>query len=279
MLKYLHLLGACKTNYDVKSTHVQHLSLLIEYLTDRYATKIKRLNALLDHGEISFNLLWLLFQPNMLVCTICSGSDQPRCLRFSHGQTQLSPQNETTFNLNCQYLDFDGKVFGEVTTTLSIAEFQGVKKINTLDVFPLQYHEQKEEVKSTLCARGRRFISLRGMHHVNYKGNAFLRECGKPVKGYVEGRVMIDASEFSQNNANYSSSHFISRSDIFSLQDDSLKWGYNVRQEKDSTTVKSNSTVLSEMREEDLMICKPSVLGYSFSNRLWGEWPAHLITT
>src|SRR2546428_21144 len=33
---------------------------------------------------------------------------------------------------------------------------------DTLDVFPLQYHEQKEEVKSTLYARGQRFISLRG---------------------------------------------------------------------------------------------------------------------
>ena len=90
---------------------------------------------------------------------------------------------------------------------------------------------------------------------------------------------MIDASEFNQNNANYSFSYIISYSftcitshlDIFSLQCDSLMWDYSVCQEEDLTTVKSNGMVLSEMKEEDLMVCNPTVLGYSFGNRLWGE--------
>ena len=82
---------------------------------------------------------------------------------------------------------------------------------------------------------------------------------------------MIDASEFHQNNANYSSSHITSRPDIFSLPDDSLKWDHSICQEEDLTTVKSNGTVLGEMKEEDLMVCNPTVLGYSFGNRLWGE--------
>jgi hypothetical protein len=54
---------------------------------------------------------------------------------------EQSSQGERFFKLDCQYLDYDGKVFGEVETSLAVDEFRGVKKINTLNVFPLQYHE------------------------------------------------------------------------------------------------------------------------------------------
>jgi hypothetical protein len=73
-----------------------------------------------------------------------------------------------------------------------------VKKINTLDIFPLQYHEQAEKLKDALIVRGRKFISLIGIHHRNYKGIAFVRQKEKYDKVYVKGRVMIDASEFKQ---------------------------------------------------------------------------------
>jgi hypothetical protein len=43
---------------------------------------------------------------------------------------------------------------------VAIANFWGVKKINTLDVFPLQYHEQVEKLNDALVARGWKFISL-----------------------------------------------------------------------------------------------------------------------
>lgn len=64
-----------------------------------------------------------------------------------------SPQGECFFKLDCRYLDYDGKVFGEIETSLAIAEFQGVKKINSLDIFPLQYHKQAEKLTDALIAR------------------------------------------------------------------------------------------------------------------------------
>ena len=81
-------------------------------------------------------------------------------------------------------------------TSLAVTEFQGAKKINALDVFPLQYHEQTEKLKDALTARGWKFISLIGIYHRNYKGIAFIKQKGKYDKVYVESRVMIDASKF-----------------------------------------------------------------------------------
>ncbi len=37
---------------------------------------------LLDHGEITYDLLPLLFKPNTFVYTTCFGSKKPRCVIF-----------------------------------------------------------------------------------------------------------------------------------------------------------------------------------------------------
>jgi hypothetical protein len=239
---------------------IQHLTLLIQYLTDHYDATLKRFNALLQEGRISFNLLWVLFQPNTLVYTTCPGSDQPRCLKFDFGQIEQSSQGERFFKLDCRYLNYDGKVFGEIETTLTVAEFRGVRKINTLDVFPLQYHEQVEKLKDTLTTRGRKFVTLIGIHHRRYEGIAFVKRKEKYDKVYVKGRVMIDASEFKQTDPNYGNSRISSRTFLF-----------EEHFSNDSEVVKTNGISPGETKEEDLLLCNPTVLGFSFSNKLWRE--------
>ena len=48
------------------------------------------------------------------------------------------------FHLECRYVDFDGKVFGETSIELAILQFRGTKKINSLDAFRLEYHPNKK---------------------------------------------------------------------------------------------------------------------------------------
>ncbi|KAI9770678.1 MAG: hypothetical protein M1839_003062 [Geoglossum umbratile] len=277
LLTYLPQLEAYQAVHSMH-TSIRHLNLLTQYLTDHYDATLKRFNALLEEGKISFDLLWILFQPNTLVYTTCPGSDQPRCLKFDFGQMEQSSQGECFFKLDCRYLDYDGKVFGEVETSLAVTEFRGVKKINTLHVFPLQYHEQAERLKDALAARGRKFISLIGIHHCNYKGIAFAKPKGKYDKVYVENRVMIDAGEFKQINPNYNSSRINSRTDLFEesfLYDRILGW--DSFSSKDSKAVKTNGIAPNETKKEDLLLCSPTVLGFSFSNKLWLEFSvAHI---
>ncbi len=69
------------------------------------------------------------------------------------------------FHLECHYVDFDGKAFGETSIELAILKFRRTKRIDTLDAFPLGYHADKAQVKANLVECGRKFVSLMGVRH------------------------------------------------------------------------------------------------------------------
>ena len=52
--------------------------------------------------------------------------------------------------MGCRYLDFNGKVFGEASTAIGIEKFHGTKRINSLGVFPPQYHQSEKDTKAYL---------------------------------------------------------------------------------------------------------------------------------
>ncbi len=58
-------------------------------------------------------------------------------------------------------------------------------------------------MKAHLVECGRKFISLMGVHHCWYKGDAFYMRKGQPIKVHVSSRIMIDAVFFQEANANY----------------------------------------------------------------------------
>ncbi len=54
------------------------------------------------------------------------------------------------FHLECHYVDFDGKAFGETLIELAILKFRGIKRIDSLNTFPLEYYSNKDKVKAHL---------------------------------------------------------------------------------------------------------------------------------
>ena len=57
--------------------------MLVEFLKGHYASIIESRKALLEHGEIRFDLLWTLFPPNTIVYTESYEHNLPRCLRLN----------------------------------------------------------------------------------------------------------------------------------------------------------------------------------------------------
>jgi hypothetical protein len=55
----------------MSSSVLRHLSLLIDYMDRTFNPTSQRLETLLKHGEITYDLLWALFKPNTLVFTKC----------------------------------------------------------------------------------------------------------------------------------------------------------------------------------------------------------------
>ncbi|KAI9726527.1 MAG: hypothetical protein M1835_003773, partial [Candelina submexicana] len=189
--------------YQCDPSSLKHFNLLVNFVKTTYSSTTKRLIALLENHEITYDLLWALFKPNTVVYTTCFGTGKPRCVRYDFGEERTTSNGVEYFHLECRYVDFDGKVFGETSIELAIVKFRGTKRINSLDAFPLEYHPSKDEVKANLVECGHKFVSLMGVHHRQYRGDAFYMRKGQPIKVPVNSRVMIDAVYFQEANPNY----------------------------------------------------------------------------
>ncbi|OAG36189.1 splicing factor 3A subunit 3 [Fonsecaea monophora] len=135
---------------------------------------LKRLVPLLTEGKITYDLLWALFKANDHVISDCSGSGKPRCFRYGMGEEKKTEQGVEYFELQCQYLDFDGEVFGAVLTKLAIEKFRGARQIYTLNAYPLEFHPGRENMRKRLRKFSRDFVGLMGIRYRYYNGYAFL---------------------------------------------------------------------------------------------------------
>lgn len=288
---------------------VDHLALLCQYIDDDYRPIETRLRPLLEHHEITFDLLWALFLPNTLLYTTCSGSNEPRCVKLGWGSEKYDHQRqETFFCMDCHYIDYDGKTFGEAKAFLDIPEFVGSRRIDSLPVFPLAYHEEKDTVTQKLVARGRKFGSLNGMHYKFYKGLAFFKKKQNLIRLEVNSRIVVDSLTFRRMNPNYITSPVKPGAGRYAMPgfDDTVDNGGGglerefagsitvTTEEKTLTTITSRladreasrlgrvpstlrpsnkqSLVPGSMTEEQLLLCSPTVLGFSFGDKMWVEF-------
>jgi hypothetical protein len=246
-----------------------HLENLIKFLKKHYASISEKLNALLEHKEITFELLPVFFRPNSVMYMISGNSGKPRCIRFDYGQVK-KPNGKTCFQLSCHYFTYDGICFGEAPVTAEIQEFQGVMKITSLGVYPLEYHAEKQKVVEELTKRGQKSMSLNGEHYRKYEGQAFYKEKKEVKKFAVRGRVMIDAALFREKNPNY----FFPSIDEKPFEDDP---GFSQDDDSNSEDRSSrNDGVVTKRKAfcspEELLLCSETVYGFCFITKLWGQY-------
>jgi hypothetical protein len=135
--------------------------------------------------EISWDLLWTIFCPNTLVYSrnINVGTDQ--VLKLIHCKRGICnpherPQSEHKFwALTCQYFGVTAKdgtapgsrqVAGYCTVDVQINEYPGVMEVTDLEVYPLQYKENRTELEKALVGRGKQYTSLKGIEYREYQG-------------------------------------------------------------------------------------------------------------
>jgi hypothetical protein len=70
------------------------------------------------------------------------------------------------FYIKGRYIDFNRKVFSKVPINTGILKFRGLKPINSLNVFPLQYHDYTDQVRAELVKYGQKFGSLKSVRHL-----------------------------------------------------------------------------------------------------------------
>lgn len=114
------------------------------------------------------------------------------------------------FNLTAFRIDFDGISFGPVPFTFSIPHFEGEQKVKSLEVVPLRYFEDPENLLREHLEKGKKFVchAVSGPSFWSYKGHsARFFHNGDPCPEFmadekeVDGRVIIDFREAYQDGA------------------------------------------------------------------------------
>ncbi len=80
---------------------------------------------------------------------------------------------------------------------------------------------------------------------------------------------MVDAAFFRKINPNYSRPRITEAADM-EWNDFSLLMFDESKSEPDHQ-VQSNGKGPADMKENDLLICSPTVYGFSFNDKIWGE--------
>ena len=179
-----------------KSPVVTQLGLLLDFLRTEYGSELDQLASLLEHDEITFDLLWGILLPNKEYYTTDPNTGSPRAVVLKWATQQCSQATGPYFDLDCEYLESFGnnpdektrtasgrmrrqqqgghnKKFGRAKFTGTIYGFQGAVKITSLNIFPMEFHPRMEEARKELIERGKKWAGHDGKHHVSYAGIAF----------------------------------------------------------------------------------------------------------
>jgi hypothetical protein len=158
-------------------THAEHLIFLLEYMYQTLAPEMERWYNLMElkgvAPSLDFSSLWMAFRPGSCVYTRTDGID--RVLQLENITRCECPNPfcwRRKWAIRANEICFDGTEYGYETIHFSIYPFEGFVALNELKIFPLEYHPKKEELTATLVERGRKFVSLQGIHYRYYDGVA-----------------------------------------------------------------------------------------------------------
>ncbi|KAF2193260.1 P-loop containing nucleoside triphosphate hydrolase protein [Zopfia rhizophila CBS 207.26] len=240
---------------------VRHVLFGLRYM---YKTLHREISTYYNLMEISnslapgldFENLWMAFRPGDLIHVMSDNVD--RVLRQRSMSRCPCPQSQCTgrdWKLEAENILCNGKDFGYITQTVSIAPYDGYRALQNLHVLPLDYHPEKERITRNLLERGRRFISLLGVHYRWYEGAALaLSESsrnsalGQPSMNSItiRSRIMIDCEEF-----------YVKAPKL------KPQFSYSVR------TISTKSQDHHRLSDEDILICHYQIPGFSLVNKRW----------
>lgn len=185
-----------------------HLKVLIKYINKDYETVKSSLYPMLENGLITFDLFWALWKPGTLAYTTMYGShDEPRVFKVEMAEKHSNFMKGNYYFIDGKYFEYDGKQFGFGTQVAEVSEFRGARKITSLGVYPLAYHKNEEQLRKDLIDRGKKFVSLAGVHYRAHQGMAYYKKRKSIIKVNINGRVMVDPSTHRRINPNYPISH------------------------------------------------------------------------
>ncbi|KAJ4390715.1 hypothetical protein N0V93_004313 [Gnomoniopsis smithogilvyi] len=180
----------------------RHAKLLDDLLSEEFSEVEEAMTDMKKNGVITFQHMWTLYAPNTLIFS--RQDNQDRALRLQTSHYGVDRTLQPVFWLTGVYIDFDGQNFGTQKMNISIPNFEGTKRISSLDAFPIDLHEENEQIKMKLVERGARVEALAGSYFRSYNGVGWrIGVYGNKEKHTVKGRVIIDPFGYNRFEPDY----------------------------------------------------------------------------
>ncbi|KAJ7606849.1 P-loop containing nucleoside triphosphate hydrolase protein [Roridomyces roridus] len=230
---------------DINEDLINDISTALQFVEEDYSATLGDLN-LLAHNEISYELLWVVFQPNALVYRYHPHTEQDQLLLLRTLEYKRRPNGSYYVELACDCINDDGTAFGLAREIIEIDAFRGARRIQDLIAFPLSHHTRNEQIRAMALERGKKFIGLKKHSYHEISGPAMREKMNeaweyRQFKFSTRGRVMIDPVAFRLFEPNCTYNFRVHR-----------------RLERDRLT------------DQQHMICTPIALGFCFGVKMWG---------
>jgi hypothetical protein len=145
-------------------------------------TSLATINKLISHSEITFDLIYAILIPNSIVVTRCAITGLPRLFKLTSWQ-RVCINAMAMYQLQMESVDLVDRaatrsvVVGKIQTVVYLRPVRGTVKIDSLDACPIKFHLNEEELRDTCLKRRKKWVSLIGVHHKQYDGNAATKSC------------------------------------------------------------------------------------------------------
>lgn len=143
----------------------RHIDILVKYLDNQSTVAFSKAKVAWSQRVpvTTFNLLWLLLKPGSDVYVRERGCLNAYVIEyvdkiFRDGTSRPRPYQVKVWNL-----DYNGKFFRRSSKTISVPIFDGEREIQSLPIFPIRFHQDKEgdlPLRNVLIERGKKFIEV-----------------------------------------------------------------------------------------------------------------------
>ncbi|KAJ4421393.1 hypothetical protein N0V82_003774 [Gnomoniopsis sp. IMI 355080] len=195
--RWSQLNDLCETSVGLEERTAT--SSLMDFLRPILAPSIEALSKTKETGKVLFDDVWQIYPPGEVAMTAFYGIEAAaRVVRY---EKKRNRQGLPSWEVELEYIDWNGDHCGFATTTVNIGFFSGYKFVTSLAAYPLSFCSDEEQIKERLTSRGRQFESLRGYHFRSCVGTKILLETPQREERPVKGRVIVDSfAYFSSNN-------------------------------------------------------------------------------
>ncbi|KDR69962.1 hypothetical protein GALMADRAFT_255287 [Galerina marginata CBS 339.88] len=292
-LEYSANLEAKKRRTEEENNMLLSVNLLTSTIASDYRVTLATIDRLTSHGEITFDLLYSILVPRSLMVTRCAITGLPRLFELT-SWIRTAVEGKPVYQLSLQSVDLVDRpvthsvVVGRVYTTVYIRPMRGTVKINTMDAYPLKFHADPEGLKETILKRGKKWVSLIGVHHNQFDGIAALKAGDKLLKHNVRSRIMVDRATFRRLNANYilptpvppkvedsavkANSRFAPQYDIYGNPLPEQIVPVNSQADHLVQLQSNDATPDVEMTDAELLLTPTVVFGFSLADKVWLEF-------